>query len=335
VIPVYNEETVLEQTYARLRSTLDELGVQWSLLLVNDGSEDGTIAVLESLYRRDARVSYLSLSRNFGHQAAISAGLDHAAATADVVITMDADLQHPPEIISDLLIAWRLGYDIVHTRKISTERQSGARSAATQIAYGAIGRVAQVNIVPHASDFRLLDRDALAAVRDLPERGRLYRGLTPWIGFRQAVVPFKASARANGSSRYGFRQLAQIFGRAFFDFSTAPLHTALALGSAVLALCGAYLIYVLGAFALGYPMPRGFLSLIFVVVLLGSVNLTFTGILGVYLARIYNEVRGRPSYVVARWREHDLEMPQRGLESIEVRLASSRRGHARGDLQPL
>jgi polyisoprenyl-phosphate glycosyltransferase len=302
VVPAHNEEDALEQLYVRLERVLDELAVPWSILFVNDGSDDGTTAVLESLYARDERVSYLVLSRNFGHQAALGAGLDRA--DADVVITMDADLQHPPELIGVLLDAWRRGYDIVHTRKTATEEQSGARSLVTRVAYAAIKRVSQVNIIPQASDFRLLDREALEAVRRLPERGRLYRGLTPWIGFRQAVVPYRAAARTNGSSRYGLRQLMQLFARSFFDFSSAPLHLAFVLGSATLALCSGYLLFVLGAYVLGNPMPRGFAPLVFAIIFLGSVNLTFTGILGVYQARIYDEVRGRPAYILGRVREH-------------------------------
>jgi len=302
VVPAHNEEEVLEQMYVRLKRVLDGLSVPWSILFVNDGSEDGTVGVLESLYARDERVSYLVLSRNFGHQAALGAGLDRA--DADIVITMDADLQHPPEVIPVLLDAWRRGYDVVHTRKTATEEQPIMRSFVTRIAYSAIKRVSQVNIIPQASDFRLLDREALEAVRGMPERARLYRGLTPWVGFRQAVVPYRAAARANGNSRYGLRQLLQLFARSFFDFSSGPLHLGLVLGTTTLVLCGAYLLFVFGAFAVGHPMPRGFASLIFAVVFLGSVNLTFTGILGVYLARIYDEVRARPTYIVGRAREH-------------------------------
>jgi polyisoprenyl-phosphate glycosyltransferase len=300
VIPVLNEEQVLPLTYGRLKETLEDLHVPWSILFVNDGSVDGSIDVLESLYQSDARVSYISLSRNFGHQAALAAGLDHAR--GDVVITMDADLQHPPQLIATMLSAWRNGYDVVHTQKIATEELGAVRSRLTSHAYGAIGRVSRTAIIPHASDFRLLDREALLAVRGLPERGRLYRGLTPWIGFRQAVVSYRASVRAAGTSKYRFRQLADLFSRSFFDFSRAPLQVGLLAGAAAIALCMAYAAFVAGALVLGYDVPRGFASLLFAIVFLGSVNLTFAGILGVYMARIYDEVRGRPTYVVGRIR---------------------------------
>lgn len=329
VIPVYNEEEILDHTYARVRAALDAVAVPWSILFVNDGSTDGTIGVLEALYLKDERVSYIVLSRNFGHQAALTAGLDHAE--ADVVVTMDADLQHPPELIPVLFQAWRSGYDVVHTRKLATEELSRARSLTTRIAYALIRRVSQVEIIPQASDYRLLDAEALRTVRRLPEQGRLYRGITPWIGFRQGVVPYTAGARANGASRYSFRQLLQLFARSFFDFSNAPLHVGLLVGAAALLFCLFYLAFVVGAYALGYSIPRGFISLIFTVVFLGSVNLTFTGILGVYLARIYNEVRARPSYVIGRLRDRGTE--QTRLRAVAAESASG--GRLLADLQPL
>jgi polyisoprenyl-phosphate glycosyltransferase len=300
VIPVYNEARVLELLFARLSAVLEQLDVSWSLLFVNDGSVDDTVAALEALAARDDRVRYLSLSRNFGHQAALSAGLDHA--DADLVVTMDADLQHPPELLPVLLEAWLRGYDVVHTRKLSSEGLPLWRRLATKLAYSAISRVAEVEIIPEASDFRLLDRTALRAITALPERHRLYRGLTPWVGFRQAVVPYEARARAEGDSHYGVRQLLQLFARSFFDFSNAPLHVGLVMGGLTILACFAYVGYSVAAYAIGHHTPRGYVTLIFIIVLLSSINLTFSGILGVYLARIYNEVRRRPSYVVGQTR---------------------------------
>ena len=298
VIPVYNEARVLELLFAHLSAVLEQLDVSWSVLFVNDGSVDDTVFVLDSLAARDDRVSYLCLSRNFGHQGALSAGLD--CADADLVVTMDADLQHPPELLPVLVEAWRGGYDVVHTRKLSTEGLRLWRRLATKVAYAAISRVAEVEIIPDASDYRLLDRTALRALTALPERHRLYRGLAPWVGFRQAVVPYEARARAEGDSRYGVRQLLQLFGRAFFDFSNAPLHVGLIMGGLTILACFAYVAYSIAAYAIGHHTPRGYVTLIFIIVLLSSINLTFSGILGVYLARIYNEVRRRPSYVVGR-----------------------------------
>jgi polyisoprenyl-phosphate glycosyltransferase len=298
VIPVYNEARVLELLFTRLGDVLDQLDVSWSLLFVNDGSVDDTLSVLESLAARDGRVTYLSLARNFGQEGALAAGLDHA--DADLVVTMDADLQHPPELLPTLVEAWRLGYDVVHTRKVSVEGLPLWRRLGTRLAYAAITRVADVEIIPDASDFRLLDRMAVQALTALPERNRLYRGLTPWIGFRQAVVPYEAHARAEGGSRYGPRQLLPVFARSFFDFSSAPLHVGFVVGGLTILASFGYVAYSVVAYLTGHHVARGYVTIIFLVVLLSSINLTFSGILGIYLARIYNEVRHRPSYVVGR-----------------------------------
>jgi dolichol-phosphate mannosyltransferase len=324
VVPAFNEEHAVELAYQRIADVLNGLELDWSLTFVNDGSRDGTIAALERLYESDSRVSYVALSRNFGHQAALAAGLDHI--DADVVITMDADLQHPPELIPTLLDAWRAGYDVVHTRKLATEGLSITRSVVTRLAYRLVRSVSSVNIIPQASDYRLLDRDAVEALRSLPERGRLYRGLAPWIGYRQAVVPFVADERHAGSSQYGIRQLAVLFARSFFDFSHAPLHVGLAVAGASIGVCSLYLVYVLGAFLMGAAIPSGFLSLMFAIGLLISVNLFFLGIVGVYVARIYDEVRGRPTYLVSRVRRRPAD-DVRMRSSAGYELQSVSRGH--------
>jgi glycosyltransferase involved in cell wall biosynthesis len=298
VVPAHNEEDALELAFAEISKVMGSLGVDWSIIFVNDGSRDRTLEVLEDLYQRDHRVSYISLSRNFGHQSALAAGLDHAV--GDVVITMDADLQHPPDVLPTLLAAWRQGYDIVHTRKIETAELGGVRRLLTRLAYRAIGATANVEFIAQASDFRLFDAHAQRAIRELPERGRLYRGLARWVGFRQAVVPFHAARRVAGKPSYGFRQLASLFGRAFFDFSNVPLRAALVLGTAAIVLCVAYLIFVLVAYIVGKAIPPGYVSLVFVFAFLSSVNLTMIGVLGVYVARIHEEVRARPTYLVAR-----------------------------------
>jgi glycosyltransferase involved in cell wall biosynthesis len=298
VVPAYNEQAAIGPAYREISKVMDSLPVSWSIIFVNDGSEDGTLAALDELYHADSRVSYISLSRNFGHQGALAAGLDHAV--GDVMLTMDADLQHPPEVIPTLLEAWRQGYDVVHTRKLATRELGFFRSMATRFAYRAIRATSAVEFVAHASDFRLLDAAARDAIRLLPERARLYRGLSRWVGFRQAVVPFRAGKRIAGSTSYGVRQLASLFSRAFFDFSNAPLRVALFLGGATILICMAYLGFVLIAYLVGRAIPPGFVSLIFAFVFLSSVNLTMIGLLGVYVSRIYEEVRARPTYLLGR-----------------------------------
>jgi len=303
VIPAYNEEAVLERTYADVAAVLETMDVDWQLLFVNDGSRDGTAAVLEKLFRADRRIAYITLARNFGHQAALTAGFDHA--DADVVVSMDADLQHPPSMLPVLLDAWWRGYDVVHTRKLETIGLSPIRRITRALAYRAIAGVSQVHVIPQASDFRLLDRQALEAVRGLPERTRLYRGLTPWVGLRQCVIAYVAQERAAGSSQYGLRQRLALFAQGLFDFSSGPLYAGLLLGGISVALSTLYLIYILGTVFLGEHTAPGWASAVSVTLLLSSVSLAFSGIIGVYVARIYDEVRARPPYLSLRVRKHE------------------------------
>jgi glycosyltransferase involved in cell wall biosynthesis len=302
VIPVYNEEKVLFRTYEELAKLLNSLAVDWSLLFVNDGSKDGTAGVLEALHRKDDRIGYILLSRNFGHQAALTAGFDYA--DGDIVVSMDGDLQHPPSLLFHLIQAWRDGYDIVHTRKLETTGLSLRRSLTTRIAYRMVSMISQVEIIPNASDYRLLDRQALDAIRSLPENGRLYRGLTPWIGFRQCVIPYVAAERAAGTSQYGLKQLFSLFSRALFDFSNLPLHLGLVLGGVAVGLSTLYLLFILTWLLVGHTAPPGWASSISVTLLMNSVSLAFSGIIGAYVARIYNQVRARPTYMLSRVRKH-------------------------------
>ena len=297
VMPVFNEAEVLPRTCEEMTKALDTLNVKWQLLFVNDGSRDETAGILEKLRRQESRIGYIVLSRNFGHQAALSAGLDHA--DADIVVTMDADLQHPPSLLSVLIDAWKQGYDVVHTRKIDTIGLSRWRKFATRIAYRLLQRWSGVRIIPQASDYRLLDRHALAAVRALPERTRLYRGLTSWIGFRQCAIPYQAAERAAGRSQYGFRQLFSLFSRAFLDFSHAPLYVGLVIGIAAMALSLAYLLAVFSWLLFGKSSPPSWAAPTAIMLLLNSITLIVVGLLGVYVARIYDEVRARPTYIIS------------------------------------
>lgn len=297
VIPVFNEEEVLDRTARAIATALDPLDVDWSVLFVNDGSRDGSARVLEQLHRADGRFEYLLLSRNFGHQAALTAGLDHA--DADVIVTLDADLQHPPEMLPALLDAWRQGYDVVHTRKLTTAGLSRWRRAVTPVAYSVIKKITDIRIIPQASDYRLLDAKALEALRSVPEVARLYRGLTSWVGFRQCVVPYAAAERAAGQSNYSLRQLVTLGARSLFDFSDVFLHAGIVVGSVGVLFSCLYLAFIVGWLLVGKSVPPGWVSSISVTLVLDSILLFFVGILGVYVARIYREVRRRPTYLVS------------------------------------
>lgn len=303
VLPAYNEAESISKVCTELSAVLETLPVSWVLLFVNDGSVDDTLRALEAAHESDPRVGYLSLSRNFGHQAALKAGLDEA--DSEILVTMDADLQHPPELLPHLYAAWKTGYDVVHTRKTDTLDISPWRRAVTRLAYLAMSRISGTQVVPNASDFRLLDREAYTALRAFPETAPLYRGLTPWLGFRQCVLPYVAGRRVAGRSRYGLRQLAQLFTRAIFDFSDASLHVGLLLGAVTLILSLGYLAFILLWTTLGRSTPPGWTSSVAVTLVMNSMILTFLGIIGVYVARVYREVRRRPPYVIGRRRDPD------------------------------
>jgi dolichol-phosphate mannosyltransferase len=307
VIPAFDEEATIETTARTIAASLDALDVDWTVLIVNDGSRDRSASVLEQLHRADARFEYLLLSRNFGHQAALTAGLDHA--DGDAIITMDADLQHPPEMLSALLGAWRAGYDVVHTRKLATAGLSAWRRVVTPLAYSLVTRIAGIRIIPQASDYRLLDAKALEALRSVPEVARLYRGLTSWVGFRQCVVPYVAAPRAGGESHYSLRQLVTLAARSLFDFSDVFLHAGLIVGTIGVLLSGLYLLFILIWLLLGRTAPPGWVSSISVTLTLDSILLFFIGILGVYVARIYREVRRRPTYLVSLARRRPRDGP--------------------------
>ena len=302
VIPIFNEEAVIKRTFFELATVLTEMGVDWSVLLVNDGSNDATLNIVEQLFQQEKRVSYLVLSRNFGHQGALAAGLDHA--DGDMVISMDADLQHPPGLLRSMIDAWRSGYDVVHTQKIRTVGRSRRDALAAAITYRTVVGLAGVRILPHASDYRLLDRAALAAVRSLPERAKLYRGLTTWIGFRQGVIRYLAAERAAGRSQYTLGKRLVVVASQLFDFTNTPLYVGLVAGGAALLFSLLYLAYIVVWFFTGDERPPGWASLISITLILNSIGLLFLGIIGVYVARIYDEVRGRPSYMIAAIRKH-------------------------------
>jgi len=296
VIPAFNEQAALPRTAAALTEALDALNVDWTVLFVNDGSRDDSAAVLQQLHRRDRRFGYILLSRNFGHQAALTAGLDHAE--GDVVVTMDADLQHPPNMLVQMLAAWREGYDVVHTRKLATSGLSGWRRVTTELAYRLIRRVASISIIPQSSDFRLLDVRVLSALREVPEVARLHRGLSVWIGFRQCVLPFHAPERSAGESQYSLRQLITLMARSVFDYSVVFLQTGLIAGSIGFFLSTLWFLILLIRSLVGDGSTASGLQTAFVLLMTATV-LVFVGIIGVYIARIYREVRRRPPYVIA------------------------------------
>lgn len=297
VTPCFNEEEVVELFYGALRDVLISLeGLDYRILFVDDGSTDGTLAKLNAIAERDRRVRVYSLSRNFGHQVALTAGLEAARGAA--VVMMDCDLQHPPELIPKMVQLWREGNDVVSAVRTSTASASWFKRFSAGAFYWMINRLSDTPILTGAADFCLLSRRAHQALRAMPERHRFLRGMVSWIGFRRAVVPFEAPPRAAGKSKYTLLKMVGLALNATFSFSAAPIRLASRVGLAVV-LCGAaYLIYILGRFALFGDLVPGWGSLICTVLLLGGAQLVFIGLIGEYLARVFDEAKGRPLYLL-------------------------------------
>jgi dolichol-phosphate mannosyltransferase len=293
VTPMLDEEAVAHAFYERVASALE--GLDWELVIVDDGSTDGTPALLDALSEEDARVGVVHLSRSFGHQAALSAGLDHAR--GDAVVTIDADLQDPPEVIPQMVERWREGNDVVVAVRRTRAGEPKWRTAAIKTFYKLFGRAAGVEHAANAGDFRLCDRRALNVLLEMPERSRYLRGMARWIGFRQANVLYDRDERLAGETKYPLFKLIRLGLDALVSFSDAPLRLASYLGFIFASL--AFLGLPLGVVArlIGIYVP-GIASVIMIVCFFGGVQLITVGIIGEYVGRIYQEVKRRPLYVV-------------------------------------
>lgn len=302
VIPCFNEQEVLPRLRQRLRESLERLGVSWELVFVDDGSTDRTWEILAGMHREDPRVKVIGLSRNFGHQTAISAGL--AYARGDAVAILDADLQDPPELLGRCLEQWRNGYQVVYA--IRRKRKEGwLKRTAYQGFYRLWRAVAEIDVPRDAGDFCLLDRRVVEVLRQMPERNIFLRGMRAWTGFTQIGVEYERAARAAGETKYPLRKLLRLALDGLFAFSTVPLRLAAWLGLLVVLLCfaggGFVLLWrVLGFEFMGHTArdipgwAGGTVAMLF----LGGVQLLILGVMGEYLARIYTEVKLRPRWVV-------------------------------------
>ena len=297
VAPMLNEEGVAAEFHRRVCSALD--GVPFELIVVDDGSTDGTPAILADIASRDPRLRVIRLSRAFGHQTALTAGLDHAR--GDAVVMMDADLQDPPEVIPELLARWREGAEVVAARRRQREGETRFKLVTARWFYRLMSRLAQVEMEPDAGDFRLLDRRALSSLLELRERARYLRGMTAWVGFEQATVEYDRAARMAGETKYPLRKMVRFAIDGLSSFSHFPLQLATYAGIAcsMLAFLGLPLT-VVARYAGVYE--RGVPSLLFVVLFIGGLQLLTLGVIGEYIGRIYDEVKRRPLYVVAERR---------------------------------
>lgn len=284
--------------YSRVSKVMENLPGQGELILINDGSRDNSLTMIRSLQKQDGRVCYLSFARNFGHQIAVTAGLNFAR--GKVVIVLDADLQDPPELIPDLLEKWRQGYQVVYAQRLKRKRESWFKRFCAYIFYRLLKRLADVDIPTDTGDFCLMDRQVVDLLNQMPERNRYIRGLRAWVGFRQTAVKFERDARFAGQVKYTFRKSLTLAINSIISFSKVPLRLSTYLGllSACLSLIMSFLVLY---WRLSQPDSgvTGLATIMIAIFFLGSVQLISLGILGEYVGRIYEEVKGRPLYTLA------------------------------------
>lgn len=297
VVPCFNEEAVLPSTHQRLRTAVDSIGMPWELLYVDDGSGDGTREILMRLADSDSRVKVISLSRNFGHQVAVTAGLEHAAGTAVAVI--DADLQDPPEVIATMVARWREGYDVAYGLRTERTGESAFKLWTARTFYKLIGRLSDVPIPLDVGDFRLLSRRAVDAFKSMPECDRFIRGMVAWVGFRQVAVPYVREPRHAGTSKYPLSKMLRFAWDGIVSFSDAPARLATVVGFVVLAIASLVSLQVFIAYFFSSHTVPGWTSTFLAIMFLGGMQSLCLGILGEYIARIYREVKRRPLYLVA------------------------------------
>lgn len=296
IVPCFNEEDVLEECHRRLSQVLTEAGEHYELLFVNDGSRDRTAEMLRDLYARDSHVVAVMLSRNFGHQTAVSAGLQTARGKAVVII--DADLQDPPEVIPLMLERWRSGFEVVYGVRSKREGESGFKLWTAAIFYRIISRLSDVKIPEDAGDFRLMDRRAVNGMLAMPERQRLLRAMSSWIGFRQSPLNYERAARFAGTTKYPLRKMINLALDGIVSFSTVPLRLVTICGFLAAAASFAGILYSVAVRLFTHEWVRGWFTLFIGILFLGALQMISLGIVGEYIGRIYTEVKQRPLYLI-------------------------------------
>ena len=298
VIPIYNEAGVVENTHAHVREVVDSLPYDFKFIYVDDGSNDGTADTLRKIADADPRISVLQLSRNFGHQAALTAGMD--AARGEIIITMDGDGQHPPELISQMIDLVKQGYDIVQTQRLEDDRGMSFKKWSSRLFYRLINVVSGTRILEGAADFRALSRDALDGLRSMHEYHRFLRGMISWMGYASIILPFHEPARLAGKSKYSLGKMMRLASDAVFSFSLAPLYIGLSSGLGFFILAAAQFIYVLTLWLTGNTerIVAGWSSLMAIMLIASGIIMILLGFIGVYVGYIFQEVKRRPIYLI-------------------------------------
>ncbi|MDH3650796.1 MAG: glycosyltransferase family 2 protein [Saprospiraceae bacterium] len=295
VVPMLNEEESIKPLIERIKKVLTNEELSYEIIFIDDGSTDSTFSKVTEVASQNPQVKGISFSRNFGHQIAIYAGLQKARGKA--VITMDGDLQHPPEVLPVLIAKWQQGFDIVNTIRIDPPQTGVFKKLTSKWFYSIINKLANINIQPAAADFRLMSRKAVEAFLEIEERDRFTRGLVSWMGFNQASVSYTADKRHSGTSKYSFSKMIRFALDGITSFSSRPLQISFYVGSTITSFGLLYALYVIVVFLQGKTIP-GWTSILLVLLIIGGAILINLGIIGEYIARIFNEVKSRPHYFV-------------------------------------
>lgn len=296
VVPCYNEQDVIQTTHARLMEVLPNIEPSFELIYVNDGSKDQTLPLLRLIERTDSRIRILTFSRNFGHQAAVTAGVQHAL--GDAVVLIDADLQDPPEVIAEMVEKWREGFQVVYGVRRSREGETPFKLATARAFYRMLNKLSEVAIPLDTGDFRLMDRCVVEQLNAMPERDRFIRGMVSWIGFRQTKVEYDRAKRFAGESKYPLRKMLKFATDGILSFSDKPLRLAANLGFVVSAFAALLIFYALYKRLFTSDWVSGWTFLFIMTVFLGGVQLICLGIIGEYVGRIYGETKRRPLYIL-------------------------------------
>ena len=306
LIPCYNEEKSLPLLYPELVKLMDgHPGYEWELMFINDGSNDGTLAVLQQLRQQDVRVNYVDLSRNFGKEAAMLAGFDYV--TGDCMIIIDADLQHPPTLIPEMIKWWEQGYDDVYAKRRTRGKESWLRKRLSLRFYKILQSASRFEVLQNVGDFRLLDRCCINALKKMRESERYTKGMYSWIGFKKKEVEFEQGDRVAGESSWSYRRLFSFALDGITSFTSAPLRVSTIVGFIVSLCAFLYMIYVfIKALIWGDPV-QGYPTLVILILFLGGVQLLSLGIIGEYIGRIYNETKNRPDYIVRQFNEEKVQ----------------------------
>ena len=297
IVPIFNEEAVIPELYRRMTEVLDKIGESWEMVCINDGSRDRSVEMLRELHDKDPRIKLVSFSRNFGHQIAITAGMDYAQ--GDAVVIIDADLQDPPELIETMIAKWREGYEVVYAVRADRRGESFFKLWTARAFSRLLRRTTDVDSPLDTGDFRLMDRRVVVAMRRLREHHRFMRGLSSWLGFRQIGVPYERAERYAGETKYPLRKMLRLTMDAITSFSYLPLRLATYFGFSLAAVSLIGILLTVALRLSGNNAFEGQATTLVAVLFLGGIQLIFLGIIGEYLGRIYDESKDRPLYIVS------------------------------------